>query len=456
MYDVVVIGGGPGGYAASIRASQLGGRVALVESGLIGGTCVNFGCIPTKVWHWSANLIRQLEWANEYGVKAQFDGVDLTALKARKDGVSGDIRMGMEGLLGNNGVDVIVGRGVLKGPKEVDVDGQVVEGKSIIISTGSVIDVPGIPGLEDAILTTNEALDMETIPGKVLVWGDGAIEVEMAAFLKLLGAEVIIATADERVLPKEDRDTSQRVAQGLRGLGVDVVTRYDLKSVSSSGSGFKALLSGKDEREDEVDRVLVGARKPNVAGLGLDGLDIKLNGQNGIQVNDRLETATSGVFAIGDAIGGIMLSHAATAMGITAAENAMGQSKKFPHHLVPRAVWSFPEVGSVGLTEDEADDLDRDIETDGFPYSINGLAMAKNELDGAVKVIFDPEFGEILGVHIVGAGAVELVGEAVLAMQLECTVNELTRSIRAHPTYSESVVDGARAAAGWALYLPKR
>jgi dihydrolipoamide dehydrogenase len=196
--------------------------------------------------------------------------------------------------------------------------------------------------------------------------------------------------------------------------------------------------------------------KPNVAGLGLDGLDIKLNGQNGIQVNDRLETATSGVFAIGDAIGGVMLSHAATAMGITAAENAMGQSKKFPHHLVPRAVWSFPEVGSVGLTEDEADDLDRDIETDGFPYSINGLAMAKNELDGAVKVIFDPEFGEILGVHIVGAGAVELVGEAVLAMQLECTVNELTRSIRAHPTYSESVVDGARAAAGWALYLPKR
>ena len=457
MYDVIVIGGGPGGYAASIRASQLGGKVVLIEGDEIGGTCVNRGCIPSKVWLRAADLLQKIRNAGEFGIKATVEGLDFSVIAQRKNGVAGDIRMGMEGLLGNNGVEVMRGRATLKTPGEVIVEGKAVPGRKIILATGSVLDIPSVPGIEEAALTTDQVLDMTELPSSILIWGSaGPIEVEMATLLNSFGCKVFFASETRRILPREDGDTSQRVAQGLREQGVEIIPRARLASVRKSEKGYTCILDDPDERTVEVEKVLVSGRKPNTQRMGLDQADISLNEDGGIQVNDKLETTAKGIYAIGDVTGGWFLSHAASSMAIVAAENAMGAGRKFPHHLIPRGIWSIPQVGSVGLSEEDAEEKGIDVEVGDFPYSINGLGMCRGEMSGAVKVVTDSRYGEILGVHIVGTNATELVGEAVMAMQLEATVNELAASIRVHPTFSESVVDAARDARGWALYLPKR
>lgn len=457
MYDVMVIGGGPGGYAAAIRTSQLGGKVALVEADEIGGTCVNRGCIPTRVWSHAAHLLHWIRTAGEFGIKASVQELDYQAIVARKNGVSGDIRMGMEGLLGNNGVEVIRGRAVMRSPREINVDGTILEAKKIILATGSTLNVPDVPGLEEAALTTDQVLEMTEVPSSVLIWGSpGPIEVEMATLLNIFGCKVVLTSESRRLLPREDGDTSQRLAQALREQGADVLTRFTLESVQRSERGYACLLSGPEKRTVEVEKVLVSSRKPNTSHLGLEQVGVRLNEDGSVWVSDRLETSVEGIYAIGDVTGGWMLSHASSSMAITAAENAMGKTRKFPFHLVPRGIWTIPEVGAVGLSEEEAEKRGIAVEVGDFPYSINGLAMARNEMDGAVKIISDARYGEILGVHIVAANATELVGEAVLAMQLEATARELANSIRVHPTFSESVVDAARDAENWALYLPKR
>ena len=457
MHDVIVVGGGSGGYACAIRASQLGGKVALVESREIGGTCVNRGCIPSKVWLHAASLTRSIRSADQFGVRAVLQDPDFPSIVERKNGVSNDIRMGMEGLLANNGVEVIRGKAVLKNGREIDVEGRTLESKKIVIATGSSLAIPDVPGLEEAALTTDQVLDMTEAPSSVLIWGQaGPIEVEMAALLSSFGAKVYLVSEVRRILPKEDGDTSQRVAKALREQGVEVLTRFSLESVKKSQEGFKAVLSGAEEHTVQVEKALVSARKPNSMNLGLEQVGIQVNEDGAIQVNERLETSVESVYAIGDATGGWMLSHGSSSMAVVAAENAMGDTRKFPFHLIPRAIWTIPEVGAVGLSEEEAEELGKDVKVGDFPYSINGLAMARDEMMGAVKIVSDARYGEILGVHIVGAGATELIGEAVLAMQLEARAQELARSIRAHPTFSEAVVDAARDAAGWALYLPRR
>jgi dihydrolipoamide dehydrogenase len=457
MDDVIVIGGGPGGYAAAIRAAQLGGRVTLVEAAEIGGTCVNRGCIPTKVWQRAAYLLYSLRRADQFGIRASVEGVDLKSIVTRKEGVSGDIRMGMESLLANNGVTVIPGRAVLKSPREISLEGKTLEAKRIIIATGSLLDIPDVPGLEEAAWTTDQALEMTEVPSSVLIWGSaGHIEVEMASTLNTLGCKVLLASDTRRLLPQEDGDTGQRLAQALREQGVEVLTRSALQSVKKAEMGFEARLSGSQERAVKVDRILVSARKPNTAGLGLERLGIQLSEDGGIRVNERLETSAEGVYAIGDVTGGWMFSHAASSMAVTAAENAMGDAKRFRFNLIPRGMWTIPEVGAVGLSEEKAGEQGIEVDVGDFPYSINGLAMARDEMVGAVKIISDRRFHEILGVHIVGAHATDLIGEAVLAIQLEATAQELAYSIRVHPTYSEAVVDAARDVENWALYLPKR
>lgn len=455
MYDVAVIGGGPGGYAAAIRASQLGGRVVLFEAGDIGGTCVNRGCIPTKVWHRSAYLLHQLRSADAFGVKANLEGMDYAALKERKNGVVGDIRMGMEGLLANNGVDLITEKAILKSPREMEAGGRTFEAAGVILASGSSIAFPDVPGLEDAAMTSNQALDMDEPPASLLIVGAGPIQVEFATFFGIFGTNVTLIEKDRRILPREDGDVSQRIAQGLRELGVEILTRTSLQSVKPAAGGFEAVLEGPGDKPVIVERILIGDRNPNVSGMGLENIGVKLNPDGGIDVNAFLESSVRNIYAIGDCTGGWMLSHAASSMAVVAAENAMGRSGKYSFHTCPRSIWTIPEVGSVGLSEEEAEKSGRDVETGAFPFAINGLGMVRDEMAGEVKMVFDPEFGEILGVHIVGAGATELVGEAVLAMQLECTVQEFARGVRAHPTFSEAMVDAARDAKGWALYLPR-
>jgi dihydrolipoamide dehydrogenase len=384
------------------------------------------------------------------------EAVDLKAIVERKNGVANDIRMGMEALLANNGVEVIRGRGVLKSPREVEVEDKVYETRKAILATGSRLDAPDIPGLEDVAMTTDQVLDMTEAPSSVLVWGAGPFEVEMATLLSAFGSKVWLASPSRRILPREDGDTSQRLAQALREQGVEIVSRVELQSVGRSEQGCECLLSGATERSLEVERVLIASRKPNTDHLGLENAEVRLNDDGSIWVNETLESSVGGIYAIGDVTGGWMFSHVSSSMGVFAAENAMGEGNKYPFHLIPRGIWTTPEVGAVGLSEEEAEEKGIETEVGDFPYAINGLAMARNEISGAVKIVSDARYGEILGVHIVGANATELVGEAVMAMQLEATARELARSIRVHPTFSEAVVDAARDAANWALYLPKR
>lgn len=456
MYDVIVIGGGPGGYAAGIRASQLGGKVALVEAAEIGGTCVNRGCIPTKVWLRAANLLHWIHRADEFGIKTSAEEIDLQSLVARRNGISSDTRMGMEGILKNNGLEIIRGLAVLKSPREVNVDGTIFEAKKMILATGSCLDIPEIPGLEEAALTTDQVLEMTKVPSSVLIYGSGPIELEMATLLKAFACKVYLVPGPDGLLPREDRTPRQWVTKGLKQQGVELLRRFTLESVQKSKGQYRANLSGPEDRTLNVERVLVSSRKPNIANMGLEKIGVRLNENGGIRVNKMLETSVEGIFAIGDATGGWMLAHASSSMGVTAAENAMGKKSNFAFHLIPRGIWTVPEVGAVGITEKEAKKKGIDLKIGDFPYSIDGLAMARNEMEGSVKIISDARYGEILGVHIVGACATELIGEAVLAMQLEATVQELAMSIRVHPTFSESVVDSARDALNWALYLPRR
>ncbi len=455
MYDLGVIGGGPGGYAAAIRASQLGGKVVLVEAGEIGGTCVNRGCIPTKVWQHSAYLLHQIRKGPAFGLNMKVKEPDYKAIVERKNGVANDIRMGMEGLLVNNGVEVVRGHAVLKNDRQVTVDDTTLETKKMIIATGSSLDIPDIPGLDAVALTTDQAMDLEQIPTRVLVWGTLPMALEISNTLRVFGAKVTVVAEDRRILPMEDHDTSQRISQSLREQGIELLLKYTLESIRKSQKGYEAVLVGKDKKILDVEKVLISQRKSNTAQIGLNRVGVKRNLDGGIAVNDKLETSVPGIFAIGDAVGGWMLSHAASSMAVTAAENAMGQVTSFPFHLIPRGIWTIPQVGAVGLSEEEAEKKGIDIDVGIFPYAINGIAMACDEMAGAVKIVSDARYGEILGVHIVGANATDLVGEAVLAMQLECTVRELARSIRVHPTYSESMVDSGRDALNWALYLPK-
>ena len=455
MYDLMIIGGGSGGYAAAIRAAQLEAKVVLAESAETGGTCVNRGCIPSKIWLRAGDLLGRIKKGKEFGINASVGEIDLKALVERKNGVSNEIRMGMEALLQNNGVEVVKGYAVIKSPQEVEVDGRIIETKKVIIATGSSLVTPEVPGLKKAAMTTDDVLEMTAIPESVLVCGSGYIEVEMAFLLNTFGCKVVMATESARILPMEDSDTSQRISQALRERGVEIIPRASLESVKTTNSGTTCKLTGAKERDVTVEKVLVSAREPNTSDLRLENMGVALNDAKGIQVNHRLETSVEGIFAIGDATGGTMLSHAASSMAVFAAENAMGANNAYRFELIPRCLWTEPEMGSVGLSEEDAEKMGFDVETGVFPYAINGLAMSRNQVDGAVKIVSDAQYGEILGVHIVGSNATEIIGDAVTAMQLEATVQELARGIRVHPTFSEAVVDAARDAGNWALYLPR-
>ncbi|MBC2745117.1 MAG: FAD-dependent oxidoreductase [Desulfosarcina sp.] len=380
MHDVMVIGGGSGGYAAAIRAAQLGANVVLAECAETGGTCVNRGCIPSKVWLRAGDLLDRLKTGKEFGINASVEEIDFKALTERKSGVSAEIRMGMDALLQNNGVEVVKGRAILKSPQEVDVDGRIIETKKIIVATGSSLCASEIPGLEKAAMTTDDVLEMTALPESILVCGSGFIEVEMAFLLNAFGCNVVMAAGSARILSKEDSDTSQRVAQALREKGVQIIPRASLESVKTTETGATCKLSGPKEHSVKVEKVLVSKREPNTTDLGLEKLGVTLNEDKGIRVNDRLETPVEGIFAIGDATGGWMLSHAASSMSVFAAENAMGANNRFPFNLIPRCLWTQPEMGAVGLSEEDAEKKGYDVETGVFPYAINGLAMVRNQV----------------------------------------------------------------------------
>jgi dihydrolipoamide dehydrogenase len=427
----------------------------LIEQGKLGGTCVHKGCIPSKVWLHTATLMKQIKEAKAFGLELELPKPDLAAIRARKDGVGNDIAMGMAGLLSNNQVEVIQGRAEFIGPGRAKVAGKELEARAVILAMGSSLAIADLPGLDDVVITSDQVLDMEEIPESVLIYGRiGPVEAEMACLLNAFGCKVTVASDEGRILPSEEADTSQRLTQGLRAEGVGFMSRHSLVSLEPNAEGCVACLKGpKEEVNLSVQRVLAAFRRPNSQGLEKAGVELGPDGE--VLVDEYMQTSLKAIYAIGDLTGGTMLSHASSFMAIPAAENAMGQKIKFNERLVPRVLWTIPQVAAVGLSEDQAEDQGYDVDIGEFPYSINGLAMSLNQMAGSVRIVADSKYGEILGMHIVGAGATENIGEGVLAMQLECTAKELARGLRPHPTFSETVVDAARDVGGWALYLPR-
>ena len=451
MPDVIVIGGGPGGTAAAIRAGQLGASVALVERSQLGGNCVNHNCVPLTSLLASVELFRRIARAGEFGIQVGQAALDIPQMVARKERIIGELRDGMAGLLPTFGVEVVQGDARLVDLRTVEVDGRRLQAsRAVVVATGA----RWAPTEVEGVLRPDEALKLEAIPERLLVWGGGEAEVALATLYAALGSRVTLAVDGAYPLPDEDYEIGQRLQAILQDQGVEVLNNVSLKSAMRVAGRLKATLVGaRGEMEIAADRVLWAGRVPASDGLGLEESGVRLEG-GAIVVDDRQQTSAPGIYAVGDVTGGAMSSSLATAAGLVAAENAMGRTRRLDRRVVPRYAFSIPEVAAVGLTEDQAVDAGYDVEVSNVPFATNPRAMGLGEVEGGIKLVADRRRGRLLGVHIVGHRATELIAEAALALQLEALPEDLAWAIRIHPTLSESTVEAGRAALGQALNVP--
>lgn len=446
-YDVIVIGGGPGGYVAAIRAAQLGGKVAVVEREELGGVCLNWGCIPTKTLIYTAELFRKMQHAKDYGLSVEGLSVDLRALKKRKNDVVRRNKNGVKSLLKGNNIDVHQGDATISAPGEVTFSGTRLTTKSIIIATGS--SPAQIPGLETNgrnVITSTEALELETLPERIAIIGAGAIGAEFACIWNAFGAQITLIELLPNVLPMEDEEISKLLAAHFtKKLGMDVRTGTSVAKMDSSGDVLNLELQGAKPGTIEADLVLVGIgrRFHSEVVSRNEHLGVKLGPKGQILVNERMETNIPGIYAIGDVTGKTMLAHGASAEGLTAAANALGANKKMNYRVVPACTFTSPEVASVGLTEKEARDTGVNVKVGRFPFMSSGRAQSMNATEGMVKIVGDAATDEVLGVHIMGAEAGELIASAAVAMSMEATVEEIAHTIHTHPTLSEAVMEAA-------------
>lgn len=459
LYDIVVLGGGPGGYVAAIRAAQLGAKVALIEKTSVGGTCLNVGCIPTKTMVKGAEIIHNIKSAGRKGIKVGEAQVDMAQVVQNKNSVVKQLVGGVTGILKSNNVKIYSGKGHVNKNKTVDIldgtdKGQVISYGKLIIATGSTPLVPPIPGLDlPGIMTSTEILDIEEVPKELVIIGGGVIGCEFATIFSTFGSKVTIVEMQENLLPNLDKEVAQTLKKSFQKSSVEVHTSAKVEKVEKKDGKYTVHISGDKSIEIEADKVLVSiGRKTCLEGLEDLGLDM----DRVVKVDDYLKTSIEDVYAIGDVTGKFQLAHVASAQGIKAAENAMGGSEKMNYNIVPSCIFTIPEIGCVGLTEEEARKKYGDIRVGKFPMSASGKALAMGETEGFVKVIADKKYGEILGVHIIGASATEVIAEAVAVMKLEGTLEELINTIHAHPTIAETIMEAAHCALGEPIHLPKR
>ncbi len=451
-FDCIVIGSGPGGYVAAIRGAQLGLKVAVIEKDKIGGRCLNYACIPAKAVLRSADLISEIEEAGSFGVKVGEPSVDFAGVSARRDEVIATLVGGVEMLLKKNKVEVIHGAATLTGGRTVSVDGKELETpKAIILATGSVART--IPGASfgGAVIATEQAWALDKLPSKMVVVGSGASGTEIASAYARFGVEVELFEALDRVLPSEDADISRLVERGLTKQGITVHTSTlisEIKDGKGSASYSHAQASGKADW-----LVIAAGRGADVEGLGLDAAAVAVDESGLISVDGQQRTSADGIFAIGDLVHGPALAHKASEEGIIAAETIAGESPAPLQYIdIPRATFCMPNVGSFGLTEAEAKEQGFDLTVGKVPYGAVGAGTLYGDRDGLVKIIGDKRYGELLGAHIVGSKAVDLIQELVVAKLLEGGYPEVARIVHGHPTISEAVLEAARAADGWLIH----
>ncbi|MBI2879583.1 MAG: dihydrolipoyl dehydrogenase [Candidatus Rokubacteria bacterium] len=458
--DLVVIGSGPGGYVAAIRAAQLGLRVGVVEEDRPGGICLNWGCIPTKALLRNAEVLRLFHRAEEFGIRVDNVRADFGAAIKRSRQVADRLSKGIEFLFRKNKITLYPGRGSLEGPTAVRVQGrdgvQALEAKAVILATGSVPkSLPGVAIDGERVISSNEAVRDEAAPGSLIIIGAGAVGVEFADVYAAYGVKVTLLEALPRLLPVEDEEISGLLAKGFANCGIDIRTGAKVMAVKPDKGGMTVEVEaeGKGERLT-ADRILMAVgRAAKVEGLGLDGLGVAME-RGYIKVGRRMETSVPGLYAIGDVAGPPLLAHKASAEGVTAAEAIAGQSPRgVDYSTVPNCTYCHPQVASLGLTEAQAREQGQKVSVGRFPFQANGKALAMGEPEGLVKIVAEAGTGEILGVHILGAEATELIAEFGLGKTLEATVAELAHTIHAHPTMAEAIMEAALGALGRAIHL---
>ncbi len=461
-YDLIVIGSGPGGYVAAIRASQLGMKVGVVERAELGGICLNWGCIPTKALLKSGQVFTYLKHAKDYGVNVEGNiAPDFEAMVKRSRGVADSMSKGIQFLFKKNKIEVITGTGKLKAPHKVEVtdaDGkaQEIEAKHIILSTGARSkELPNLKQDGKKIIGYRKAMTLDKQPESMIVVGSGAIGSEFAHFYNSIGTKVTLVEFLPNVVPNEDEEVSKQLARSFKKAGIKVMVKSSVEEVDASGDKCKVKIKTKKGMEDhEADIVLsaVGVT-PNTENLGLEEVGIEME-KDKVKVDDFYRTNVEGVYAIGDIVHGPALAHVASAEGIACVEKIAGEeTEAVDYNNIPACTYTSPEVASVGITEKAAKEEGKEIKVGKFPFTASGKAKAAGEPDGFVKLIFDAKYGELLGAHLIGANVTEMIAELVVARKLETTGHEMIKSVHPHPTMSEAIMEAAAAAYDEVIHL---
>jgi len=457
MIDVAIIGAGPAGYVAAIRAAQLGATISLIEKDEIGGVCLNRGCIPTKALLESANLLSKIGKAEKHGISVGNVSTDIRSMMRRKNGIVRRVVASTRRLIESYDVEIVEGTATLTGSREITVTGssslRKIEAGNIIIAAGSAPAPLRTPTSEAIrIITSDEALATEDLPGSLLIIGGGAIGVEFACIFNMLGTEVTLVEMMPQLLPGEDEEIASFLKYLLEENGVKILTEARVTKIEEkNGESTVAVAKNNCERTMTPEEILVAVgRVPKTQGLGLDNIVVNDGGR--IIVNKRMETKVPHIYAIGDVVGKYMLAHVASAEAIVAAENVMGAAVEIDYRAVPRCVYTSPEVASVGLTEKQAIESGRPTTVGRFSFSTNSRALTLSEDRGGIKVVADAKSGEILGIHMIGPEVSEMIHEAVLAIRLEATVQDVADLIHAHPTLSETLKEAALDATGRSIH----
>lgn len=457
MFDIVIIGGGPGGYVAAIRGAQLGGKIALIEKDTVGGTCLNRGCIPTKAMLASADVYNKVKEAADFGVSVENYSVSLEKIVERKDAIVKQLTGGVASLLAHHKVTVFNGNGVIKDNNSVEVtkaDGSVelVEAKNIVIATGSeaaTIAALGYDGVN--VMTSTEMLNLKEQPKSLLIIGAGVIGCEFASVFSSLGTQVTLVEALDRVLPMVDEEISKRFTMFLKKKKIGVNTGVMVEKVVKGSEGM--VVSLNNGKELVADKVLIGiGRTYNSKGIGLENVGVEVGKRGDILTDTKMKTNVENIYAIGDVNGKMLLAHAASAQGNTVVENILkGKDEDADVTFVPSAVYTFPEISFIGLNEQEAREK-YDVKIGKFPFTASGKALCIGEKDGFIKVIAEAGTDKILGVQIMGPHATDLICEAVLAIRKGLSVEDVAKTIHAHPTISESMMEAFEAVHGLAIH----
>lgn len=464
FYDVVVLGAGPGGYVSAIRAAQLGAKTAIIEKNKVGGTCLNVGCIPTKALMKNVEILHYIDAGKKRGIKVKGE-LELDYAKAvkAKDKAVKQLVNGVTGLLGSNEITMYQGMGTVKAGNKIEVaaengDVETIEYGKLILATGSSPKMPPIPGADlEGVMTSEGFLSITEVPEKLVVIGAGVIGCELATVFKAYGSQITMVEMMDKPVAILDSDVANYMEGILTQQGIDLKLGKQVKSIARNDAGsLDVTIADKDGNEEVVsgDKVLISiGRGPNVAGLDELGLETE---RGYVVVNDKLETSAKDVYAIGDVTGKKLLAHVASEMGVVAAENAMEASKIMDLSIVPSCIYTIPEVGCVGMSEKEAKDAGYDVICGKFPLVACGKAVATGDTEGMFKIVADKKTRKVLGAHLVGKSATELVAEMAAYMKMNATVDDVVDTIHAHPTISESIAEAARDIDNCTIHMPKK